>query len=151
MRLFPIAAAFALTACALPAQDIVLPEGKAKTLVQNSCSDCHGLDQVVTNPQTRDEWRATVNKMVRRGAALSPAEIDLVVDYLSVYFAPDKTNVNTAEAKELQSALDITEAQAKAIVDYREKSGKIADIAALAKASGVDQKKLEAKKDVIAY
>src|SRR5438270_12781242 len=92
-------------AAVLCAQDVVLPDGKAKGLVQSSCAECHGLDQVVGNPMSRDDWRATVNRMVRRGATLSPAEIDSVVDYLSVYFSPDKVNINTAEPKDLQTAL----------------------------------------------
>jgi len=139
---------FATTALA---DDVVLPDGKAKTLIENSCSDCHGLDEVVSNPMSRDKWRETVNTMVKRGANLSPQEIDTVVDYLSVYFAADKVNVNTATAKEIQAALEMPAADAEAIVQYRKTKGNFKDLAALQKVPGVDTKKLEAKKDLISF
>src|SRR5437588_381437 len=81
----------------------------------------------------------------------SPAEIDSVVDYLSVYFAPDKINVNTATARDLVGTLGLTESQANAVVDYRTKNGKIADLAGLQKAAGVDAKQIDAKKDLIVF
>src|SRR4051812_45999851 len=100
-RILSAFSTFALLIGTAAAQDVVLPDGKAKNLVQNSCSECHGLDQVVSNTMSREDWQATVKRMVRRGATLSPAEVDSVVDYLSVYFAPEKVNVNTAAAKDL--------------------------------------------------
>jgi competence protein ComEA len=98
-----------------------------------------------------DQWRVTVNKMVKRGAALTPDQVDQVVDYLSVYFAPDKINVNTATSQDLQAALLLTAAEADAIVQYRKANGNFKDMAALGKVSGVDAKKLDAKKDQIAF
>jgi competence protein ComEA len=136
---------------AAAAQDPVLPDGKAKSIVQGACADCHGLDTVVNNPMSSDQWRVTVNKMVKRGAALTPDQVDQVVDYLSVYFAPDKINVNTATSQDLQAALLLTAAEADAIVQYRKANGNFKDLAALGKVSGVDAKKLEAKKDQIAF
>jgi competence ComEA-like helix-hairpin-helix protein len=132
-------------------QDVVLPDGKAKAIVQSACADCHGLDTVVNNPMSSEEWRATVNKMIKRGASVSPEQIDQVVDYLSVYFAPDKINVNTASSSDLQSALALTAAEADAIVAYRKANGDFRDMAGLSKVSGVDAKKLDAKKDRIAF
>jgi competence ComEA-like helix-hairpin-helix protein len=133
------------------AQDIVLPAGKAKTLIENTCSECHGLDQVVSNPMSSEAWRTTVKSMVKKGATLSAEEIDTVVDYLSVYFAPDKVNVNTSAAPELQSGLGLTTAEAAAIVEYRKANGNFKDLAGLQKVTGVDAKKIEAKKDLIIF
>src|SRR5579863_8365412 len=104
-------------------QDIVLPDGKAKDVVQNACSECHGLDQVVSNPMSPEKWRATVEKMVKKGASVSPDQIDMVVEYLSVYFAQDKINVNTASSQDLQSGLLLTAPEADAIVAYRNANG----------------------------
>lgn len=146
-------AALAITAAgslALPAQDIVLPDGKAKNIVQHTCTECHGLEEIVTNPMSRDKWKATVARMVSKGASLDSSQIDTVVDYLSVYFAPDKVSVNTASAKELQDALGISEVEAKAVVEARGKT-KIDSVEALARAAGVDAKKLEAKKDLVIF
>lgn len=142
--------ACALAAAAL-ADDIVLPDGKAKTLIENTCTECHGLDTVVSNAMPAEQWRRTVNSMVKKGATLSPAEIDTVVDYLSVYFSPDKLNVNKAGAQELQDGLQLTAAEAKAVLDYRKENGNFKDVAGLQKVPGVDPKKIDAKKDAITF
>lgn len=137
--------------CAVFAQDVTLPDGKAKAFVQSACSECHGLEQVVSNPKSAEEWRVTVNKMIRKGANLPAEQIDAVVDYLSVYFAPEKINVNTASSQDLQSGLQLTAAEADAVVAYRKANGSFKDLAALGKVTGVDAKKIEAKKDLIAF
>ena len=87
------------------AQDVVLPDGKGKDIVQQACADCHGLEQIVNNPMSAEKWRTTVEKMVKKGASVSPEQLDIVVDYLASYFASDKVNVNTATAQELQDHL----------------------------------------------
>jgi competence ComEA-like helix-hairpin-helix protein len=151
IRVVLVSSSFAVAAASLMAQDIVLPAGKAKTLIENTCTECHGLDQVVSSPMSSGAWRSTVKSMVKKGATLSPEEIDTVVDYLSVYFAPDKVNVNTAGPEELQSGLGVTTAEARAILDYRKANGNFKDLAGLQKVSGVDAKKIEAKKDLIVF
>jgi competence ComEA-like helix-hairpin-helix protein len=133
------------------ADDDVLPEGKAKKIIENSCTDCHGIDEVISTPMSSQKWRDTVNTMVRRGAALTPQEVDDVVDYLSVYFAPNKVNVNTSTAKEIQAGLDISAADAETIVKYRQANGNFKDFAALQKVTGLDAKRLEEKKDQITF
>ena len=140
-----------LTGLPALAQDIVLPDGKAKPLVESACTECHGLDQVVQSGMSASDWRATVNRMVKKGASLSPEQIDQVVEYLSVYFVPDKTNVNTATADQLKSGLQLSATEADAIVQYRKANGNFKDIASLEKVTGVDAKKIEAKKDLIAF
>ena len=137
-----------VTACA---QDIVLPDGKAKGIIESSCTECHGLDQVVSSGMSASDWRTTVNRMVKKGASLSPAQIDAVVEYLSVYFVPDKTNVNTATADQLKNGLGLLPAEAEAIVEYRKANGNFKDLVALEKVGGVDAKKIEAKKDLITF
>jgi len=132
-------------------QDVVLPDGKAKAVVESACADCHGLDKIVDNPMPSEKWRTTVEKMVKKGASVSPEQIDMVVDYLSVYFAPEKVNVNTATSQELQTSLQLTAAEADAIVQYRKANGNFKDLTSLTKVNGVDPKKLVAGKDLIAF
>jgi competence ComEA-like helix-hairpin-helix protein len=146
-----VSTSFAVAALTLMADDIVLPTGKAKTLIENTCTECHGLDQVVNNAMSSDAWRTTVKSMVKKGATLSPEEIDTVVDYLSVYFAPEKVNVNTSAAPELQAALGMTAAEAAAVVQYRKDHGNFKDLAGLQKVAGVDPKKIDARKDLIVF
>jgi competence ComEA-like helix-hairpin-helix protein len=150
----PAKSAFAaalLASASAFAQDIVLPEGKAKKLVENTCTECHGLDNVVNATLSGAQWRETVHDMVKRGATLSKDDIDTVVDYLTVYFAQEKVNVNTASAVELQSSLELTSAEADAIVNHRKENGKIKDIEALRKVAGLNGKKIDAKKDVLTF
>jgi len=140
-----------LIASAAAAQDVVLPDGKAKAVVESACGDCHGLDKIVDNPMPSEKWRTTVEKMVKKGASVSPEQIDMVVDYLSVYFAQEKINVNSASSQDLQTGLQLTAAEADAIVQYRKANGNFKDLAALGKVTGVDAKKIESKKDLIAF
>lgn len=151
LRSVLVSVAFAIAASAFAPQDVVLPDGKAKKLVQENCSECHGLDQVVSNPMSSDSWRNTVKSMVRKGAKLSPEEIDSVVDYLTVYFSPEKVNVNAAGAQDLQSGLTLTAAEASAIVEYRKANGNFKDLAGLQKVPGLDAKKIEARKEQIVF
>src|SRR5882672_2745546 len=105
LRAVLLSCVFSMAAGVLAAQDVVLPDGKAKKLIEETCSECHGLDQVVSNAMSSDAWRTTVKSMVKKGAKLTPDEIDNVVDYLTVYFAPDKVNVNSAGPQELTNGL----------------------------------------------
>ena len=150
MRALLFASVLALPAL-LPAQDIVLPDGKAKTLIENTCTECHGLDTVVSNTMSADKWRSTVNSMVKKGATLSAAEIDTVVNYLSVYFSEEKVNVNTAGPQELQDGLKLTPDEAKAVLQYRKTNGAFKDLEGMKKVPGLDAKKLDAKKDNIIF
>jgi competence protein ComEA len=145
-----VAAALVLTA-SMPAQEVVLPDGKAKTLIQNTCSECHGLETVVSTALTSEKWRTTVVKMVKKGATLSPEEIDTVVDYLTIYFAQEKVNINKASAQDMQTNLQLTPAEAEAIIAHRKANGEIKDIESLRKVTGLDAKKLEAKKDQLTF
>jgi competence ComEA-like helix-hairpin-helix protein len=131
--------------------DIVLPDGKAKTLIENTCTECHGLDTIVSNPMPAEKWRGTVKSMVKRGATLSADEIDTVVDYLTVYFSQDKVNVNTAGPQELQDGLKLTVAEATAVLQHRKANGAFKDLAGLLKVAGLDAKKVEAAKDSITF
>lgn len=148
MRVF---AFLLLSSLPVLAQDIVLPDGKAKPIIESACTECHGLDQVVQSGMSASDWRATVNRMIKKGASVSPDQIDEVVEYLSVYFVPDKTNVNTATADQLKNGLQLSDAEAAAIVQYRKANGNFKDLASLEKVTAVDAKKIEAKKDLISF
>ena len=145
----PVLALFTFAALAY-SQDIVLPDGKAKTLIQNTCSECHGLDMVVSSTMSPEEWATTLDQMIKRGATLSKPEREIVLEYLTVYFSADKLNGNTATAAQLKSTLSLTDAEAEAIVTAR-KSEKIKDLEALKKVPGLDAKKLESKKSQLTY
>ena len=145
----PVLTLFTFAALAY-SQDIQLPDGKAKTLIQNTCTECHGLDMVVSATMSPEEWKTTLDQMIKRGATLSKDERETVLEYLTVYFSADKLNVNTATADQLKVTLALTEAEANAILTAR-KTEKIKDLEALKKINGVDPKKVDAKKSQLTF
>jgi cytochrome c5 len=90
--LAPLAFAAALVAVALPgrAQEAAtpLPSGDGRDLVAVACSQCHYLGTIAKIRDGAAGWRVYVSNMVLRGAQLSPAEVDKVVDYLAAHFGP---------------------------------------------------------------
>jgi pyruvate/2-oxoglutarate dehydrogenase complex dihydrolipoamide acyltransferase (E2) component len=77
------AAATTLGISAAVAQIVELPDGPGKTLVLDSCVDCHETSKITAARHTPDEWAAVVSRMVDHGAALSLEEQGKVVKYLS--------------------------------------------------------------------
>ena len=59
--------------------------------------------------------------------------------------------MNTAAAKELEAKLEISSKDAEALVRYREQNGKFQSFDDLKKVAGLDLKKLEAKKERLAF
>jgi competence ComEA-like helix-hairpin-helix protein len=145
-----VAVLFAVLAAA-QAQD--LPDGKGKDLVEDRCSSCHGLDLLLAEHDTKQQWSGIVNDMVSRGASGTADELETIVDYLAKNFGPEavKIHVNTAATEDLQSGLTLTAPEAAAIVQYRKEHGKIKDWDTLSKIPGVDAKKLESHKDLITF
>ena len=59
-----------------------------ETLLQERCTECHGLERTTSAQKTRAEWEDTVTRMVNRGAELSDAEKTVLVDYLAENYGP---------------------------------------------------------------
>jgi mono/diheme cytochrome c family protein len=53
------------------------------TLVSEKCSECHELDVVTEARMDWDDWAASVDHMVDKGAELTDIEQDAIVSYLS--------------------------------------------------------------------
>jgi cytochrome c5 len=54
-----------------------------QSLLQERCTKCHGLGGVERAKKTEEEWKATVERMVEKGAQLNEAEQELVIKYLA--------------------------------------------------------------------
>ena len=52
-------------------------------LVQERCASCHGLDQVYDAVKDEQGWEESVDRMIEKGAPLSEAERQAVIDSLS--------------------------------------------------------------------
>jgi len=69
------------------AQD-VSPDQEAMQLITNRCGICHSTDLVTQQRLDHSRWTATVDKMIRWGAGLSPDERDRLVEYLAAQYHP---------------------------------------------------------------
>ena len=130
-----------------------LPAGPGKDTLVRVCSKCHSPDNVIANGQDRAGWEETITKMAGFGAVATDDEFTAILDYLVKNFPADsgQVNVNKATAAQLASGLGLTDTEAAAVVDYRKKNGDFKTIDDLKKVPDVDGKKLDAKKDRLAF
>ena len=129
-----------------------LPAGPGKDTLVRICSKCHSPDNVIANGQDRAGWEDTITKMAGYGATGSDEEFTEILNYLEKNFpAVTIIHVNQATAAELESGLGLSTTEAEAIIDYRKKNGDFKSLDDLKKVPNVDAKKLDAKKDRLAF
>jgi competence protein ComEA len=129
-----------------------LPAGAGKDIMIRVCSKCHSPDNVIANGQDRAGWENTITKMAGFGAEASDEEFTQILDYLVKNFPLVTTvQVNQATAEQLESGLGLTTSEAEAVIEYRKKNGDFKSIDDLKKVPDVDAKKLDAKKDSLAF
>ena len=129
-----------------------LPDGPGKETVAKVCIDCHTAGTFRKMRFNEDEWVDKVGDMVDRGAKADEKQQAEIVAYLVGNFGPDaKVNMNTAPLSELMVVLGFTADESKALVAYRADRGAFKDWSDVAKAPGVDSKKVEAQKDKMAF
>ena len=58
-------------------------ENEGETLLNERCGKHHAVTRATTKKKTADEWRVTVERMVDKGAELSGAEVETLVQYLA--------------------------------------------------------------------
>lgn len=129
-----------------------LPAGPGREALKKVCSPCHSAENVIGLAKSREDWGALVGEMAERGAQGTDDEFNDVVDYLTEHFpkAPP-VNVNKATAAELEKALGFSAKESAAIVQYRQEKGNFKTADDLAKVPGLDAKKLQARKDRLAF
>lgn len=62
------------------------PPGPGLAIINEKCSGCHTTATVFGQHRSPDDWAATVQLMVDRGADLSPDETNVVIGYLAENF-----------------------------------------------------------------
>ncbi len=67
-----------------------LPDGEGKVYVQTFCTNCHGLDFVVEQRKSREDWEATVFQMLDRLSPGMESEAEIIANYLSQHFAVEE-------------------------------------------------------------
>jgi hypothetical protein len=69
-----------------PTEQPVSVDGE--TLLEERCTECHGLERTTSAQKNRTEWDDTVTRMVNRGAELNEDEKGVLVDYLAETYGP---------------------------------------------------------------
>ena len=75
---------------AAPTGAAALPPGPGKAIAVKTCQSCHGLEVVTSKRASPDDWAATVQLMVSRGADASDEDVDTLTKYLAASFPPVK-------------------------------------------------------------
>lgn len=136
------------------AQD--LPAGAGKDTLIKVCTQCHDIESIPRLRYSREDWANLVYSMKDMGADATAPELEQIIDYLTKNFgkgnaAAKKVNVNSADAKEIETGLGLSAKESELIVQYRVKNGNFKDVDALLKVEGVDATKIQAAKDKIAF
>jgi cytochrome c5 len=78
--------ALVLTAQVLGAQ--TLPAGPGADVLKQRCVSCHESDIITSQKLSLAGWTRSVDKMVRWGSAITPAEREVLHPYLAANFGP---------------------------------------------------------------
>src|SRR5579871_1456130 len=84
---------FFLWTCAVAAaaqQSPSLPPGPMQAKATTACAECHDAGIILQQRLSRAAWGKEVDKMIRWGAVVDPADKDALVEYLSANFGTDK-------------------------------------------------------------
>lgn len=134
----------------VPAAFAQLPDGPGKDVLQKVCGSCHEPDVVSQYRKSSKDWTDMISRMIEQGAEGTDEQFNTILAYLVKNFGP-QVNVNKAAAADLESQLEITAKEAEAIVKYRTDKGNFKELDDLKKVPDLDFKKIEAKKDKIAF
>jgi competence ComEA-like helix-hairpin-helix protein len=154
-----VVAAFALVAstfiAAAPVHQAAAPQSSAASddpaapVFAETCGKCHDAARIVAMRRTSAEWEDVIKKMIEKGAPGSEKDFETVFDYLLRHHG--KVFINTSPAREMVTILGLTEKEADSIVDYRKTNGPFADFEAVKKVPNIDLKKLDERKDAVAF
>lgn len=129
-----------------------MADGEEKMLVARRCANCHAAGNFTKFRKDADAWGEVMADMLNRGAEIPDDDYDKIVAYLARSYGPGvKLSVNRAPFEEIGKLLEVSKDEAKAVVAYREARGPFKEFADLLKVPGLDSKKLESKRDLIAF
>src|SRR6202795_3585344 len=84
------AAAAALAGESSSSSNDKLPVGPMQEKAVAACSTCHEARIIVQQRLSKPAWTKEVDKMIKWGAVVDPADREALIDYLSANFSPDK-------------------------------------------------------------
>ncbi len=96
-----------------------LPTGDGRTLLVTACAQCHGLKTITSTRDGAAGWKNSVQEMILRGAQLSPAETDTLIQYLTKNFGPGSPAAPPGAAQEKTVAVSLPSGFGKELVESR--------------------------------
>jgi DNA uptake protein ComE-like DNA-binding protein len=135
------------------AQD-TLPEGAGKEQTLRLCGTCHEAAKATSVRLTREGWVETIDRMKAFGAVGADEDFAAVLEYLATHFKGDvmrPLDMNTAEAIDLESVLQLLRRESRAVLEYRSKRGRFSSIDDLKGLDPVIFKKIAAKSERIVF
>lgn len=137
-----------------PSAHTEFPPGTGRDAVLHLCVRCHSPNIILASGRDRTGWENTITKMVGLGATGSDEDFTDIADYLTANFPPSQVKkifVNMAKASQFAQVLGISDADAQAIVAYRDKQKGFKSIDDLKKVPNIDTAKVDAKKDQLVF
>jgi competence ComEA-like helix-hairpin-helix protein len=135
-----------------------MPDGPGKQFILMQCTACHQPDHFTKYHHTAEEWQVIIARMGTRLPGATKPDLDTVLQYFVTNYpkieAPvdaNKVNMNKAPAAEIATRLDLTTAEAEAIVHYRETHGDFKEWRDMLIIYGVDGKKIQARQERMAF
>lgn len=135
------------------AQD-TLPDGPGKTETLKLCGQCHEAQKSASVKLTRKGWTDTIDKMKALGAQGSDQDFQAILEYLSTHFKGEvdqALDLNSAEALDLESVLQLLRKESAAFLQFRTKRGPFTALADLKDLDPAILKKIESRKERVVF
>ena len=143
------ATALSQSAAQQPPDSAAAADDAGAGLFSQMCSDCHDPARIVSTRRTKTDWQEVLNQMIEKGATGTGKDFETVFGYLLRNYG--RLYINRATSDEIAMILGFSKKDAEAIVAYRKANGSFADFDAVKRVPGIDVKKLEDRKDAVAF
>jgi cytochrome c5 len=97
-------------------QATAMPEGPGRSLVTAQCTGCHALEVTLGRRETADQWRATVQSMIDRGAAITAPDAAAIASYLGQHYGPTAGTAGVASTAAAQPASALPDGPGKDVL-----------------------------------
>jgi len=77
----------------------VLPDGPVAAKVTTACTECHEARIILQQRLSKPAWTKEMDKMIKWGAVVDPADRDAFIEYLSTNFPPQKAAYKAPQMK----------------------------------------------------
>jgi competence ComEA-like helix-hairpin-helix protein len=143
------AAGMSVSVPPLSAAQFGLPAGEGLDTVEATCGECHGAELLGSQRRSRVEFEALIEDMTGRAGGADDEIKQVILAYALRHFG--RVNINTASDQELVQIVDLTAAEATAIVDHRKQSGEFKSLEDLRKVAALDFTRIQERKERIGF